>query len=134
MVCIAQYDKDLNVIGFVADDGRNFSTDHLPSLEHLGADIQYKTLVELDDLAEKNRIASIKAKAGEIILLRLPYWKQNNLQSRRVELKELVTPTQNDLDEIAAIDIEWQWAKGIRTISDTAEANGTLLKDINWGV
>jgi hypothetical protein len=72
----------------------------------------FRTDVEI----EKERIASIKAKAGEIITSKYDIIKQMNIYGEGGDKQiEMVS-----------------WIKKIRDISNKAEADGTALEDINW--
>ena len=83
---------------------------------------------------EAKRISDIKAKAGELIITRMPEWKQRNYIARRIELSEIATRTAEEDAELAFIEGEWAYAKAIRQISNDAEAAGTLLVDVDWTV
>lgn len=94
---------------------------------------------EATEQMEAERVAAIKARASEHILAALPYWLQNNLQSRAIELDRkdrlegLTTPEQEELDAI--IDV-WAWVKIIRAESNAAEQAGTAAADVTftaWG-
>jgi hypothetical protein len=71
----------------------------------------------VDKLKNDKRVASIKAKAGELILEEYPIYKQNNV---------LMGGVQEDIDTMKS------YIEDIREISNNAEADGTLLEDIDW--
>lgn len=87
---------------------------------------------------ELDRTAKIKAKAREIILGRLPDWKQVNLIARAAELteKRATGETLNSEEEVelAACKAEWTWVKSVRTKSDEAELDGSVPDAIDWPV
>ncbi|WP_031431834.1 hypothetical protein [Methylomicrobium agile] len=67
-------------------------------------------------------VARVNAQAGQIILARLPQWKQSNLTARAVELQS-IGPAQWGVDEQAEWDYiqsEWDWVKSIRAESNAA--------------
>lgn len=68
---------------------------------------------------EAQRIASIKAKAKEIIEEKYPLYKQNNI---------LMSGITADISNMN------QYITSIRNISNESEVNGTALVDINWGI
>lgn len=72
----------------------------------------FRTDIEI----EKERVASIKAKAGEIITSRYDIIKQMNILGEGGEAQ---------LEMVA-------WIKKIRDISNKAEQDGTALADIIW--
>ena len=72
-------------------------------------------LAEIARLAEEQRIASIKAEAGSIIMSK--YSIEWQLNHPRVD---------------ATYTEQYAWIDRIREISNEAEANGTQLGDIVW--
>ena len=75
----------------------------------------FRTVEEI----EKQRISSIKAKANELIEMVYPIYKQNNI---------LMSQIAEDIKGMNA------YILNIRNISNEAEAKGTKLEDIDWGV
>ena len=73
----------------------------------------------MEQLENDKRVASIKAKAGELILEEYPIYKQNNV---------LMSGVQEDIDTMKS------YIEDIRTISNDAENNGTALDNIDWNV
>lgn len=68
-------------------------------------------------LTEEQRISQIKAKAGELILAKYSIiWQLNHPRT--------------DLTYAS----DYAYIDNIRDISNEAEANGTALEDIDWGV
>lgn len=79
----------------------------------------------LDQLKDE-AILAVNAKAGEIILARIPLWKQNNLLARMAELQDIRifrTFTSAEELEFTAIKAEWDWVKSIRTASNIIVEN-----------
>jgi hypothetical protein len=71
----------------------------------------------MEQLENDKRVASIKAKAGELVLEEYPIYKQNNV---------LMVGVQEDIDTMKS------YIENIRDISNNAETDGTLLEDIDW--
>jgi len=89
-----------------------------------------------DSTIETLRVSKIKAEAGRIINARYPEWKQRNMTARGLELvrEEQVNGslTTEETAEIGDIEAVWAWIKSIRTTSDQAETDETLLHLISW--
>lgn len=51
-----------------------------------------------------------------------PDWKQRNITVRLTELLAIDSPSQNELDEIAAIRLIWDEISRLRSVSDQLEA------------
>lgn len=64
---------------------------------------------------------AINCKAGDIIISRLPLWKQSNLTARAVELQSM-RPVWSSDDQVEwdALQAEWDWVKLIRAQSNAA--------------
>ncbi len=70
-----------------------------------------------DDELNKQRILSIKSKAGEIISSKYSIvWQLNH-------------PRGNE-----AYKLDYEWIDSIRAISNKAEKDGTALDDVDWGI
>lgn len=91
------------------------------------------TMAELDIIIsdneliweKENKINEVKKKAQEIILKEYPYWKQNNLSHRAIELSDKKYTnelTQEELDEEMELNSVWVWVKNMRTQSDVMES------------
>lgn len=78
--------------------------------------------IENKEKMEELRVSLIKQKAGEFIEAKYPLYKQINITN-------LLSPyTQDDKNKMIA------YIDGIRRVSNEAEAKGTALEDIDWGV
>lgn len=64
-------------------------------------------------------VSAIKTKARQVILARIPEWKQANMTARAVELVAL---GQTGGAEWAAMQTAWDWIKAVRAHSDALEA------------
>jgi len=71
----------------------------------------------MDELANKQRIKDIKAKAKELITEKYPLYKQNNILMS------------GNMDDIRAMN---DYIDGIRSVSNKAEIDKIKLEDINW--
>jgi hypothetical protein len=69
-------------------------------------------------------IVRVNQRAGEIILLRFPQWKQANLTARAVELQSIGTEnwTESEAQEWTGITAAWAWVKSVRAQSNVAVA------------
>lgn len=75
--------------------------------------VDWRTPEDVEDI----RIYAIKAKAGEIIKNKYSIeWQLNHPRLDETYLEQ------------------YQWIDNIRKISNEAEANGTALEDIDWGI
>lgn len=97
------------------------TNDNYDELVWLDEEQSKPTKKEVDDevlrLIVKQRISQIKAKASELILTKYSIiWQLNHPR----------------LDETYKDD--YAYIDGIRDISNEAEANGTALDDIDWGI
>jgi len=92
-------------------------------------DVAVQALVDtydpLED-AQLSAITQVKTKAGELILTKLPEWKQRNLMAETLELMS----APNDGIRLAEINALWQIAKDIRSASDLEEKR--LLAQTDW--
>lgn len=64
-------------------------------------------------------VPKIKAKARDVILSRLPEWKQANMTARAVELVGAGQASGAEWDAMQAL---WAWVKAVREHSDALEA------------
>lgn len=74
--------------------------------------------------------ARIKAIASEVILGRVPQWKQSNMLAASQELAEIREVREHTPAEAAVrgrIRAIWDWAKSVRSMSDEAEAELATL-------
>lgn len=89
--------------------------------------------VEYADLARKQRI---KARAREVILAKLPEWKQANMTAHAVQLtRKLAAGTiteveRNILDQYETGPLAW--VKAVRETSDAAERDGLEADQVVW--
>lgn len=83
-------------------------------------------------------IAAIKAKAGQLILARLPDYKQRNYIARKAELQDILltgnTLSASEQAEWDFFSAEWSWAQAVRIASNAAEAAGTPVDEVVWPV
>lgn len=117
---------------------RDFTADELKYSKISGGAIVVDTVKRDADLAdlEEKRITDIKSKAGSIITDQFPEWKQRNMLAKYNELLEVLivggSHSSEESAEFISLKSVWEWIKSVRQTSDDAEANGTLLKDIEW--
>jgi len=76
--------------------------------------------------SQASAVMRIKAKAGEVILARLPGWKQANLTARAMEL---LVGGATASPEFAGIQSQWTWVKSVRWESDQGEAAVLVVLD-----
>lgn len=77
--------------------------------------------------AQAEAIAQIKQRAGELIVDKLPEWKQRNLMAETLEIMNSDAPNQARLDEI---ELLWQYPKNVRAQSDIDEE--AILAETDW--
>ncbi len=76
-------------------------------------------------------VEEIKAKAGTIILSKYPQWRQNNMTSRYIELKEIENKSQEVIDELASLRSQWDAISRVRSYSNQLEAQLGVLAAAN---
>ena len=83
--------------------------------------------------AKVMKINEIKALANHLILAEYPYWKQNNIQTRAIDLVDIKSGrqlTNEEQTEYDAIQVIKDWIYSIREQSDTFEAAVNNLTDL----
>jgi len=108
----------------------------LPTEPQEAWDIVGGVLVVDASVTSAINVTAIKAKAGELILSRIPSYKQTNYLARKSELQDalalngvLTIAEQGEWDFFLA---EWTWVKEVREMSNTAELAGTPVADVVW--
>lgn len=99
-------------------DGK--TTQEPPSPHHVWDGTTWTLMLKTAKTLKKTEF---KRKAHNVIVSRLPDWKQRNLTARMVELvdkgkQNLTTTEQAEMD---AARTEWAWVKDVRTESDRVE-------------
>lgn len=135
MVYLAKYDDNGNVIGFIGEDKRFYPLKHETHLKEIGT-IKYKTQAEIDAELEVQRKADVTVKATSVIEALYSPLKQRKLMSIAIALqdKQLQGGTLTTKEEALIQNTRDAntWITSIRTIENTAIADGTLLDDILW--
>ena len=83
--------------------------------------------------AKGRQKARVKARAGAIIMVAYPDWKQRNLIARGADLLSFRVAdgwTDDEAAEAAALQAVWDWIKSVRAASDTHEAAIDALESV----
>ena len=82
----------------------------------------WETPVGFIDLAKKDALRRVNAISGEVILNRLPLWKQQNMTARAVELQAIGSANWSAVEqqEWDSLQEAWNWVKSVRAASNVA--------------